>query len=212
MGSPKDSSHVDPRVTRTRHDVLDATVALLIDRGWDAVTQASVAKRAGYSRATVYAHWPERVDLLADALARYGAMPHHRMTGDLRADLIGELISFRAAFIEYRLDRAMAILVERASASAQFVPIRDAFVADGERPLRELLTRVLGAAKTHAEIARHEAALVTLSGAITHAVLLQGRPPDDETIAAVVDIVLRGLALALDAAPKEPSPARKRRR
>jgi len=43
-------------------------------------------------------------------------------------------------------------------------------------------------------------------------VLLQGRPPDDETIAAVVDIVLRGLALALDAAPKEPSPARKRRR
>jgi AcrR family transcriptional regulator len=187
--------HVDPRVVRTRDDVLAATVALLIEEGWDAVTQASVAKRSGYSRATVYAHWPDRVDLLGDALARYSEMPHHVMTGDLRADLMGELICFRAAYIDHRLDRAMSVLVERASVSEQFVTIRNTFVADGERPLRELLVRVLGKPKTSKQIAKHEAALITLSGAVTHTVLLQGRAPTDDTISAVVDLVIRGLEL-----------------
>jgi AcrR family transcriptional regulator len=195
MSAAADKTRIDPRVIRTREDVITATLALLIDGGWDAVTQANVAKKAGYSRATVYAQWPNRADLLRDAFARYGEMPHHPMTGDLRADLIGELFSFRAYYLEHRLDRAMSVLVERASVSQEFAAIRNVFVADGERNLRELLKNALGKPKTAKQIARHEAALASLAGAVTHTVLLQGRAPTDETIAAVVDIVIRGLDL-----------------
>ena len=53
---------IDPRVARTRRDVVDATAALLLEVGWDGVTHARVAQRSGYSKATVYAHWPARLD------------------------------------------------------------------------------------------------------------------------------------------------------
>jgi hypothetical protein len=36
---------------------------------------------------------------------------------------------------------------------------------------------------------------VVLSGAVTHTVLLQGTTPTDDTIAAVVDMIILGLGL-----------------
>ncbi len=89
----------DPRVTRTRNDVLGAAVRILVEHGWDEVTHARVAKEAGYSRATVYAHWPDRIDLLRDAFGRYGQMPHHEPTGDAVTDLRGEVESFCRAMV-----------------------------------------------------------------------------------------------------------------
>ncbi|HXV92709.1 MAG TPA: TetR/AcrR family transcriptional regulator [Pseudonocardia sp.] len=177
---------VDARIVRTRNDVLRAAIDVLIDEGWEAVTQPHVARVAGYSKATVYAHWPDRLDLLRDAFAGFGEMPHHEPTGDLRTDIIGELTSFRTAMVERRLDRALAVLAERTSASDEVVEIRDAFVDDGGRPLRRLLATVVDGA-------RLEAATLMLNGSVLHSVLMHGRPPSDEVIEAAVDLTLRGL-------------------
>jgi AcrR family transcriptional regulator len=89
-------------VARTRHDVLAAAVRLLTTTGWDRVTHANVAVEAGYSKGTLYVHWPERIDLLRDTLSSYKQLRHHTVTGDLRADLIGELITFRSALLQQR--------------------------------------------------------------------------------------------------------------
>jgi AcrR family transcriptional regulator len=159
---------------------------VLVQDGWEAVTHPRVARAAGYAKATVYAHWPDRLSLLKDAFSRFGDMPHHEPTGDLRQDLIGELVSFRSAMVEHRLDRALAVLAERASAGQEVVEIRNAFVEDGERPLRQLLTPLL------APPAR-EAATLMLCGAVLHSVLMHGQPPSDEVIASAVDLVLAGL-------------------
>lgn len=51
--------------------VLTATVELISQHGVAAVTYDAVAKLAGTSRATVYRKWPERDDLLKDALMRF---------------------------------------------------------------------------------------------------------------------------------------------
>ena len=58
----------DPRVTRTPNEVLAEAINILVNDGWDAVTHAHVAAQSGYSRATIYAHWPRRIDLMRDAL------------------------------------------------------------------------------------------------------------------------------------------------
>ncbi len=176
----------DARVLRTRHDVLRAAIDVLVEEGWDAVTQPRVARAAGYAKATVYAHWPDRIDLLRDAFARYGEMPHHEPTGDLRTDLVGELVSFRSAMQEHRLDRALAVLADRAASVPEMVPVRDAFVAEGEGPLRALLAGV-------PDPVVREAAVLALCGLVVQAVLLHGRPPGDDVLAAAVDVVLRGL-------------------
>lgn len=179
---------VDPRVVRTRNDVLQAAVDVLVDEGWDAVTHPHVARVAGYSKATLYAHWPDRVALVRDAFARFGAMPHAEAVGTLREDLLTELRSFRTAMVEHRLDRALAVLAERAPTVPELVPVLEAFVTDGERPLRERLAPLLPSVQ-------REAAVLMLCGAVVHGRLLHGRAPDDEVLAEAVDAVLRAFDL-----------------
>lgn len=176
---------VDARVLRTRRDVLAAAIDELVEGGWDAVTHARVAARAGYSKATLYTHWPDRLALVRDAFAAFGDMPHHTPTGDARADLVGELTSFRTAMRERRLDRALAVLAERADPVPELVAVRARFVEEGERPLREVLAGVLPA---------HLVAPVSamLCGLVVHSVLLRGEGPSDADLAAAVDLVLAG--------------------
>lgn len=174
---------LDARIVRTRHDVLHAAIEVVITEGLDALTQPNVARRAGYSKATVYTHWPDRLDLIRDAFALLGGMPHHVATGDLRADLVGELQSFRLAMEEHRLDRVLGVLAERSTALPELVPIRDRFVADGERPIRTLLAR-------HLRGARLDAAVLMLCGTIVHAALMRGERPSDTVIARAVDAVI----------------------
>jgi AcrR family transcriptional regulator len=180
---------VDARVTRTRRDVLAATIDELIENGWDGATHARIAARAGYAKATIYAHWPDRLTLVRDALAQFGEMSHFSPTGDLRTDLIGELTSFRTAMTAHRLDRVLAVLAERSSPVPELVAMRDAFVEDGERPLRRALDPYLSGAPL-------EAATAMLCGAIVHPMLLRGHTPSDREIAAMVDIALEGLGVA----------------
>lgn len=177
--------HLDPRVVRTRDDVSAAALRLLIEEGWDAVTHARVAALAGYSRATIYTHWPERDDLVRHAFAVYGEMPHYEATGNVTADLLGELQSFCRAMVERRLDRALAMLAERAQTTDSITPVRDNFVAAGERPMRESLQWI-------DDPSRREASLMMLCGLVTHTVLMHGSAPTDAVLDAAVDIVLRG--------------------
>lgn len=75
----------DARVARTRADVAKAALEVLSNEGSEAVTHARVAELAGYSKTTLYSHWPARIDLIAMAIESLGEMPHHQRTGDLRA-------------------------------------------------------------------------------------------------------------------------------
>ena len=78
----------DARVARTRADVSRAALQVLTEEGCEALTHAHVAEIAGYSKTTLYTHWPARLDLIMLALDALGEMPHLERTGDLRADLI----------------------------------------------------------------------------------------------------------------------------
>ena len=174
---------VDARVRRTRKDVLRAALDVLIDEGRDAVTHQRLAQVAGYSRATLYKHWPTRADLLRDAFGGLRDAHHHSPTGDARADLIGELTAFRSVIEERRIDRALAALAELAASHPEMVDVRDEVVSNGERVLRGLLSPALQGPKL-------EAATLMLSGAVLNAAMMHGRPPADDVLAAAVDIVL----------------------
>jgi AcrR family transcriptional regulator len=184
---------IDPRVARTRNDVLAAGVHLLTTEGWDAITHARVAKEAGYAKGTVYVHWPERIDLLRDTLAAYGQLRHHEPTGNLRTDLIGELSTFRTALENNGLDRVLAALAERAGTDDEIASIRQAFVADGEGLIRHLLASVCRGEEL-------DAATFMLCGTVLHAALLHDAAASDDAVAFAVDAVLARVA-----PPKRPS-------
>ncbi|RUR01828.1 TetR/AcrR family transcriptional regulator [Labedella endophytica] len=175
----------DPRVARTRRDVVDATAALLVERGWDGVTHAEVARHAGYSKATVYTHWPTRLDLISAAIEQICDVEHHPpATGDLRADLRTSLLDFATDLSDGHLDRLLAGVVERADTSEVVRALRTRLYETGTAGLRS----ILGA---HLDAVDVEPSLALLTGALLVRVTFEGVPA---TEAFVDDLVTRVLS------------------
>jgi AcrR family transcriptional regulator len=80
-----------PRVEGEREaQILDATVRLLVEVGYDKLTLDAVAAEARASKATLYRRWQGKADLVVDAVTRAKACsePLDVDTGSLRGDLL----------------------------------------------------------------------------------------------------------------------------
>lgn len=60
---------LDPRVVRTRNSIQSALKELLMERRFDEITVQDITERAGVNRATFYAHFQDKYDLLEGSLA-----------------------------------------------------------------------------------------------------------------------------------------------
>jgi AcrR family transcriptional regulator len=58
----------DRRVQRTRRQLRDALMALILERGYNAVTIESITERADLGRTTFYLHYRDKEDLLVESL------------------------------------------------------------------------------------------------------------------------------------------------
>jgi AcrR family transcriptional regulator len=129
-------SEVDPRIERTRNVVLDATAALIGEVGFGRTTIEAVAERSGVARSTIYRHWPDRTDLLGEAVDCKIAHVPFPQTGNLRNDLVTMLSELAARLgsptggpllmslmAEARRDPKMAALQERFT-TARFSRLR----------------------------------------------------------------------------------------
>ncbi len=172
----------DARIVRTRADVARTAFDVLVEEGSDALTHARVAERAGYSKTTLYKHWPAKSDLAAAALDALRDFEHFQPTGDVRADLVGELTTFRQAVVDLRLDLVLAAMAQWATVDTMR-ELRAQINAEGQRPIRTILERVF-------EGAELEAAISMLSGVVACPSLMFGTLPDDDVIEAAVDLVL----------------------
>lgn len=173
----------DARIVRTRADVARTAFDVLVEEGSEALTHARVAERAGYSKTTLYKHWPARSDLAATALEALRDFKHHQPTGDIRADLIGELTTFRQAVLDLRLDQVLSAMAQWAT-DDMMREVRNKINTDGQRPIRTILEEAF-------EGPELEAAISMLSGVVACPSLMFGTVPVDDVIEAAVDIVLR---------------------
>lgn len=94
--------------------ILDATLAVLAEQGYDGMTVDIVSARAGSARATVYRRWPTKADLVLEAVARlsrgdadHGELPD---TGTLRGDMTAMILPLSDEEQQVRI-RAMAALL-----------------------------------------------------------------------------------------------------
>jgi len=184
---PDRTADDDVRIARTRRDVGLAALKVLTEEGGDPLTHARVASEAGYSRTTLYKHWPARVDLVTLALESVGRMPHGRRTGDARADLVAELRSFRRAIVDARLDQILMALAQWATID-EVAAIRDSIVEDGEGVARAILADFASGDEL-------EAAVAMLSGVVVCPALMYGTVPSDVVIDHAVTIVLKAFGV-----------------
>ena len=79
---------------RARHTrILDATIALASEGGFEAVQMRSVAEQADVALGTLYRYFPSKIHLLVSALARefeqaVQDLEHHPIPGDTAADRV----------------------------------------------------------------------------------------------------------------------------
>lgn len=195
MGREKQQKHMDPRVRRTRADVDRVAGQLLLEKGWNQVTHANVARASGYSRATLYKHWPQTIDLLRAAFLHLGGLPHGEATGDLRADLVSEMEAFRRVLIDDKLAVSLVALADRAATSPEIAEVRDHFLGEGQALLRELISRGIRTCALRSGIEVGPAADM-LSGALVWRVAVMGTKVGRSYVEAVVDVFLEGAGTA----------------
>lgn len=130
---------ISPRVQRTRARALAAARQILLDEGWDALTQQRVADLAGIGRATVYRHWPDRVALLQDVCSAEMTTLHTVPSGDLRNDLCAELEAMRHELIEGRFDKILVTLTDRCLWDRELLSVKSAVLGEGTGTVRAIL-------------------------------------------------------------------------
>ncbi len=75
------------RSARSHEAVLSATMAVLDEVGYSALTMEAVATRAAVSRATIYRWWPSKASLVVEALDQVIPTPRPVLTGDTDTDV-----------------------------------------------------------------------------------------------------------------------------
>lgn len=180
-----------PRVEGEREDeILDSTVALLIEVGYDRLTMDAVAKKARASKATLYRRWESKASLVVEALIRAKQSPHigHHDTGSLRGDLLSTFCGHEG--INETATQVLGSVITALSTDAEFAEqFREKFIA----PKIAITQAIYQRAQERGEIAADlDLAIIgpALAGILLHRTFILGIPPDDATIERVVDQVI----------------------
>jgi AcrR family transcriptional regulator len=199
-GSAADRCALRPRVEGPREqEILDATLAVLADVGYDRLTMDAVAAAAKASKATLYRRWNGKVHLVIEAFLAQKPVAPTPDTGTLRGDLLASFCG-------------MGGITER-KVLATFSSVLTAMVRDqefAEAYRREVLGPKLASTSEifHRAVERGElcpevdlsVVVPALAGILLHRFFMLGEIPDEEAVARVIDHVI------LPAATRRPDP------
>ena len=180
-----------PRSEEAHRAILDATLALLSETGYSALTIEGIAARARVGKATIYRRWASKLPLVIEAFAGLPGLEEVD-SGDLAADLKQMLRSYLRDFHATPLGRVYPSLVgerlHNPELSKLFEPVT--------RARRQPLVRRLQTAARLGEIPRGtDLQLVAdlLVGPISVRLFSAGSRLDASLVEPTVDLVLGGV-------------------
>jgi AcrR family transcriptional regulator len=187
----------DPRIDRA---VLDATIALLEEVGYQRLSIAAIASRAGTTPPAIYRRWPTKVHLVHEAVFPSEAGTTLPDTDDLRSDdlragvramLVGGI-----ALLARPAARAAVpgLLAEIGSAPAMHADIRARFDGGEWGWLDQRVARAIEEGEVRADVAAATLLDLISGSAFMAAVVGPAERIDDRWIDQVVDVIMRGIA------------------
>ena len=181
-----------PRIEGGREgEILDATVEVVAELGYDRLTMDAVATAAKASKATLYRRWSTKAELVVDAISRAKGclIPDEVDTGNLRDDLIG-LSCGEGGFTS---EMPMSVMAGLLTALHRDADLQQAFKERFLAPRIAVTNRVYARAVQRGEIAADvdvELLSQTLPAVIIHNAYILGVVPTDELVRRVIDNVI----------------------
>jgi TetR/AcrR family transcriptional regulator of autoinduction and epiphytic fitness len=178
-------------VARSREALLRGALDELAAVGYAAFSMESVAARAGVGRSTLYRHWNDRLQLIADALETLNTQPAPRegpVDGTARERVEDLLRHLTDALSRSPVARCLPALVHAAEQDAR---VRD-FLHGYSARRRQALVAAIADGVERGELGPGdpEARADALSGAIFYRRLMTAHPVGADDVPALVDEVL----------------------
>lgn len=176
----------DPRAVRSREAILQAVIEILAEEGPGAITHQRVAERAGVGRATVYRHWPQPVDLLADVIGQFPVPFLEEPGRNLRERL---WTTMRRLGDDFRIPIMRAVissLLEKAQHDEGARELRDIKIGVVHRRMREAVEEGLASGALTGD-PDPEALVARLMGPLIFRILMQDLSISDRFIDEVLD-------------------------
>jgi AcrR family transcriptional regulator len=180
-----DSSPWSPR----ENELLDVTLQLLQEHGYDRLTIDAVAAMARASKATVYRRWPSKAELVLAAFiegCRQVAVAPG--TGTLRGDLLrlGEVICQHA---RQQAGTIRAVMVEMSRHAALHDAMQNQFLDQRKALIQEVLHEAVIRGEIDESVISDEL-WDLLPGYLIFRSVMPTRPPTEQTVQAIVDDVI----------------------
>ncbi|MFY1668781.1 TetR/AcrR family transcriptional regulator [Plantactinospora sp. WMMB334] len=179
------------RNARVRSQILAATMELVARNGVAGLRYEEIAELAGVNKNSVYRNWPDRIELVSDALLQHAgdSAPLHD-TGNLRRDLVDFLMALSER-LSSPIDRA---LLQATIAAPRNTDLDKALRAAYDQRLATVRRRFDNAAEK-GEIPPVDSYFFTelLSGPVFLYINRRRHPFNREVAEKIVDIVLAGI-------------------
>ena len=184
------SQQVDPRIERSRIVILRAAVEELADVGYGRVTIESIAARAGVGKSTIYRHWPDKLELIADAFETF----HEQMVPDLSDRPVREAVALLARhvaeiLVDSTFSRCIPALIEGAERDERVREFHHRYSTERRRALIDLITRGISQRQISPTV-DPELAATALLGTIFYRRLMTSEPFNPDHATQLVDLVL----------------------
>ena len=184
-----------PRDPKLDAAITDATLELLADIGYAALTIEAVATRAGVGKATLYRRWPGKVQLVIDAVRTLSEQPDPDTSAGVRDELVELLEAVRRKSGSSLAGRIFPRLIGDSADNPEFMRRYREQVLDPRRDrFRAALLRGVeqGLVRTDVDT---DHAIDLLVGPMAYRNLIRNDPaPGPDLAARIVDDVLRALA------------------
>ena len=179
-----------PRIEGDREQqILDATLEVLADVGYDRLTMDAVATRAKASKATLYRRWNGKVSLVIDALLSTKGTPALPDTGTLRGDLIASFCGMGGLTDE----KSVATFASVITAMSRDQDFAAAFRREVIGPKAAISRTIFERARDRGELAPGvdiDLLAPALAGIVLHRTYLMGEVPDEALITRVIDQII----------------------
>jgi AcrR family transcriptional regulator len=188
-----------PRIEGDREqEILDATLEVLADVGYDRLTMDAVAAKAKASKATLYRRWTNKVSLVIEALQHVKGPHEIPDTGSLRGDL-QQVFCGVGGLVDPTSVSTFASVLTAITRDAAFA---EAFRRDVVGPKIAVSRKLWERARDRGEL-RDDVDLdllePALAGIVLHRVFVMGEVPGPDVITRVIDQII------LPAATREPA-------